>query len=91
VTDHLEKTTSGVVVVVVSAKVFCERVDASCEDRDLNFGRTCVAFVCLVSFNNLKFFVFEHHSDNPPFHKIFTICGPWAKHRAGEDLLNLLR
>lgn len=76
---------------MVSAEVLCESVDARCEDRDLNFGRTCVAFVHFVLFDNLLLFVFEHHSDKSTFSEIFTECSPPAKHRAGEDLLTAWR
>ena len=57
---HLEKSTTAVVVLVVVLEVRVEAVDAVCEDRDLNLGRACIAFVSLVLVNNCLFYVFLH-------------------------------
>ena len=48
-------------VVVVGAQMLCESVDTRSEDRDLNFGRTGVALVCAILFDDLLLFVFLHH------------------------------
>ena len=60
VTDHLKKTATAVEVLVVVLEVCVEVVDAVCEKRDLNLGRTCVTFVSLVLFNNCLLYVFLH-------------------------------
>ena len=60
--NHLEKTSSGVVVVLVNLKVFVKVVDSLCEDSNLNLGRTCVVLALLVSFDNSCFFFFAHHN-----------------------------
>ena len=48
-TNHFEKTATAMVVLGVLFKVLCELCDSLCENSDLNFGRTCVVFVCLVT------------------------------------------
>ena len=63
-TDHLEKAASGVVVVLVLLQVLGEVVDSLGEDRDLHFGRTGVALVNGVLFDDGFFFCFQH-SETP--------------------------
>ena len=58
-TDHLEQTASGVVVLLVCLEVFCEVADSLCKDSDLYLGRTCVGFVSSVSLDNGCLFVFS--------------------------------
>ena len=55
VTDHLLKTAAAVEVLFVGLEVLGQVVDAVGENRDLNLGRSCVAIVKLVSFNDLLF------------------------------------
>ena len=62
VTYHLEKSTTAVVILVVVLEVLCKIVDSVCENRDLYLGRTCVAFVCSVLFNNCLLFLCCHFS-----------------------------
>ena len=88
VTDHLKKTASGVMVVVVSAEMFGKGVDARCKDRDLYFGRTCIAFVCAVLFDDTLLFVFLHHGLFPPFKNKCRNSCPSTRRRVCEDLLN---
>ena len=45
-TDHLQKTAAGVVIVLVHFEVFVEVVDALGEECDLDLGRTRVTLVC---------------------------------------------
>jgi hypothetical protein len=59
VTYHLEKTAAAVMVLGVVLKMCIERVDAVCENCDLNFRRTCIGVVKLVIGNYLLLFVFE--------------------------------
>ena len=63
VTYHLKKTAAAVVVALVLLQVLGEVVDSVCENRDLNLGRACVAFSCLVLGNNCLLFFLEHHFD----------------------------
>lgn len=70
VTNHLEKTSSGVVVVLVGLEVTCKVVDPLCEDSDLNLGRTRVVFMCSVSLDNGCFFFLQKHLKHL-FDKIF--------------------
>ena len=42
VTNHLEKTSSGVVIVLVDLQVSVKIVDSLSENSNLNLGRTCV-------------------------------------------------
>ena len=70
VTDHLEKSAAAVVVLMVSLEVLGKSVDAICEDRDLNLGRTCVALVGLVLVDDRLLNVFLEHGFFT-FHKIF--------------------
>ena len=64
-TNHLEQTSSGVVVLLVSLKMFGEVADSLGEDSDLNLGRTCVGLAQSVLFDNSGFLVFLDHSKTP--------------------------
>jgi repressor of nif and glnA expression len=59
VTYHLEKTSSGVVVVLVGLEVSGKIVDSSCKDSDLDLRRSCVIFVGSVSLDNGCLFIFQ--------------------------------
>ena len=48
-------------VILVGFEVLGEGVDAMCEDRNLNFGRTGVTFVGLVLINELLLDFFLNH------------------------------
>lgn len=65
--DHLQKTTAGVVVVLIRLQVFRQRVDPAGQDRDLDFRRTGVALVGLVGVDNDGLLVFRDHSNFNPF------------------------
>lgn len=78
VTNHLEQTSSGVVILLVGLKMFGKVADSLGEDSDLNLGRTCVGFAQSVLFDNSGFLVFLHHSKTPLI-KYF----PVAKQSAG--------
>ena len=60
VTNHLKKAATAVEVLVVVLEVCVEVVDAVCEKRDLNLGRTCVAFVCCVLLDKSLLYVLLH-------------------------------
>ena len=60
VTYHLKKTAAAVMVLVVSLEVLVKSVDSVCKNRDLYLGRTCVALVCSISFNNCLLFCLKH-------------------------------
>ena len=46
---HLQKTTAGVVILLVNLDVFGELVDSLSENSDLTLRRTCVVLVKAVS------------------------------------------
>ena len=80
-TDHLEQTASGVVVLLVCLEVFCEVTDPSCKDSDLYLGRACVGLVSSVGFDHSRLFVFSEH-----FHYLFLKYFPLKKNMAGNIL-----
>ena len=86
VTDHLEKSAAAVVVLVVSLEVLGKSVDAICEDRDLNLGRTCVALVGLVLVDDRLLNVFLEHGFFHLSYKYFAQAQP----EAGEKLTKAL-
>lgn len=70
-TDHLQQTTVGVLVLGVGAHVLGEDVDALGEDGDLDLGGTGVGLVGTVGLDHGRFLIFTQHSVFPPF-KIFS-------------------
>ena len=70
VTYHLKKTATAVMVVVVVLEMLVKRIDSVCENSNLHFGRTCVAFVNSIFSNDSLLFVFQDH-DVFTFLKIF--------------------
>ena len=62
---HLVHAQTAVVVVGMDLEVSGELLDALGEDSDLNLGRTGVAFVGLVCFDNCGLLVFGDHNDTP--------------------------
>ena len=65
--NHLEKTSSGVVVIVMVLEMSVEVVDSLCENCDLNLGGTCVVLAELVSFDDCVLFFLEHHNKYTSF------------------------
>ena len=61
VADHLLKSATAVVVLVVVLEVFCKILDPVSKERDLYLGRTCVALMSSVLLNDCLLFVFHHH------------------------------
>ena len=60
-TNHHQQTTAGVVVVLVHAQVIGQLVDAGGQDRDLDLGRTGVAFVSSILQDDLGLlFLLDH-------------------------------
>jgi hypothetical protein len=59
VTNHLEKTATRVMVLVVVLEVLVEGVDSVGENRDLYLGRTGIGFVSAVFGDYCLLFVFE--------------------------------
>ena len=53
--NHLQKATTTVVVLLVGFEVLGERVDARGQDCDLDFRRTGVTFSSLVFADDLRF------------------------------------
>ena len=72
VTNHLEKTSSGVVILLVDLQMFGKVVDSLGENCDLNLRRTSIVLACFVSCDNRSFFFFLHHSKNTSL-KIFSV------------------
>ena len=60
VADHLLKSATAVVVLVVVLEVFCKILDPVSKERDLYLGRPCVALMSSVLLNNCLLFVFQH-------------------------------
>lgn len=65
--DHLQKSETTVVVLLVNLEVLCELVDALCKDCNLNLRRTCVGSMGAVALDNCCLLVFCDHS-MIPFH-----------------------
>ena len=55
VTNHLQHTAAAVMVLVVSLEVLGKVLDSVGQKCDLNLGRTCVAFVSGIFFDNSLF------------------------------------
>ena len=82
VTNHLEKTATAVVILVVHLEMLCEVVDAVCEKRDLNLRRSCVTLVGLVLVDNCLLCVLKHVFS--PFFFIWQrLRLRWVKNRIG--------
>ena len=60
-TYHLEQTATGMMVVLKNLQMLIEVIDASCKNRDLNLGRTRVAFSALELGNDLRLVHFNGH------------------------------
>ncbi len=80
VTYHLKKTTSWVMVVLVSLEMFVEVVDSLCENCNLNLGRACVALVCSILLDDWKLFFLLKHVFFHLFYKFLLLS---AKHGTG--------
>ena len=59
-TDHLEKTAAGVMILLVDLQVLGKIVDPLCEQSDLYLGRTCVTLVSSILLHDSEFFFFQH-------------------------------
>lgn len=60
--DHLQQTTTGVVILGVCLEVAGQAIDASGQQRDLDFRRTGVALCALEIGDDLRFLCgFESH------------------------------
>ena len=57
VANHFKQSATAVVVFVVLFEMLVEVLDSGCKDSDLNFGRSGVLLVNLVSLNDLLLFV----------------------------------
>ena len=66
-TDHLQQTTVGVLVLGVGAHVLGEDVDALGEDSDLNLRGAGVGFMGAVGLDHGRLLIFTKHSVVPPF------------------------
>jgi archaellum biogenesis protein FlaJ (TadC family) len=60
VTNHLQKTSTAVVVILVVLQVLVQVVDTACEKSNLYLRRTCVTLVCCVSSNDFVLVHFFH-------------------------------
>ena len=60
-TDHLQQAAAAVVVVLMHLQVLGQLLDASGQDRDLDFRRASVVFVGLVCLDNGRFLFFADH------------------------------
>ena len=60
-TNHLKKTSVGMMILGVVLKMSVEGIDTVCEDSDLNLRRTCISLGELVLCNNLLLNFFCDH------------------------------
>ena len=77
-TDHLEHTSSGVMIVLVALEVLSKVSDSLGEDSYLYLRRACVLFAGSVSFDNSCFFFFSHHGVLPLF-LIFSVVKGYGR------------
>ena len=61
-TDHLKKTSSGMMVILVDLEMFGQVVDLTGKDSYLYLGRTGIVLAELVLSDDLSFFFFAHHN-----------------------------
>ena len=59
VTNHLEKTAAGMMVLVVVLEMFVESVDSVGKNRDLHLGRSGIGFMSAVFGDYCLLFVLE--------------------------------
>ncbi len=59
-TDHLKETAAAVIVLVVALEMLGEVSYSVGKDSDLNLGRTCVALMSCVLFDNCLLFLCCH-------------------------------
>ena len=71
VTNHLEKSATAVMVLVIGLEMLGQIVDSVSKKRDLNLRRTGIALVSSILLNNSLLFVFHH--DFSPFCNICII------------------
>ena len=61
-TNHLQQTAAGVMVLLMNLHMLGQVVDPLGEDRDLHLCRTGIGLVGSVVSNNSLLFLLEHHS-----------------------------
>ena len=59
-TDHLEQTAAGVMVLLVDLEVLGEVVDSLGEKSDLYLGRACVTLMSRILLHDSNLFFFQH-------------------------------
>ena len=59
-TDHFEQSASGMMILLVNLQMLVELVNTEGENRDLNLGRTGVALVGRILFDNSCFLFVSH-------------------------------
>ena len=62
VTNHLQQTTSGVMVVLMRLQMCSQIVDSLCQNGDLYFRRTGIGLVGTVCSNNFSLLFFADHN-----------------------------
>jgi hypothetical protein len=65
--DHFQKTTTGMMVFLVHTQMFIQIVDLVRQDRDLHFGRTRIIFMDFKLIDQfLLLFLRQRHLKPPP-------------------------
>ncbi len=64
--DHFEKTTSGMMILLVVLQMFGKIRNSLGKDSYLDFRRTCVVFAETVSLDYSCLFFLEHHDKYTP-------------------------
>ena len=77
-TNHLQQTTTGMMVLLVNLQMFVQVVDSLGQYSDLYFGRTGVAFVGGMGQDNFGFFFFAHHNAVTSVFYLSPISRQWA-------------
>ena len=77
-TDHLQQAAAGVMILLMGAQMLGQVADALGQNRNLHLGRTGVALMNGILFDNRIFLFFQH--ENSTFSKI---C-PRSQKRDGE-------
>ena len=78
VTNHLKQAAAGMMIVGILLQMLGQLIDASSQDRDLDFGGTGILLVQLIGFDHrILGILFQHFS----FHLSFRFVRPEPRRR----------
>ena len=78
VTNHLKQTAAGMMIVRILLQMLGQLIDASSQDRDLDFGGTGILLVQLIGFDHrILGILFQHFT----FHLSFRFVRPELRRR----------